>query len=81
MGADVQNLEESTSSVPNMGNEPVTDIPPHNENNENEIYNGNETVNIPPLPSNDIRSDIHNVQVLGSSSDEEDYYTIDSPEM
>ena len=49
MGADVPHLEESTFSVPGMGNEPVTNISLNEETNENEINNRIETVNS-PLP-------------------------------
>ena len=56
MVADVQPLEDSSSSVPITGKEPVTYIPLDEENNE--INNGNETVHIPPPPSNDAESGI-----------------------
>ena len=49
MGADVQPLEEGTSSVPIMGNEPITNIPFNEENNESEITDGNQTINGPLL--------------------------------
>ena len=35
--ADVQILEKDTSAVPSTGNEPITTVPPDEENNENEI--------------------------------------------
>ena len=81
MGADVQPFKEITSSVPIMGNGPVTNAPLDEENNDNEINNGNETLNIPPHPNNDIEFDIPYVQVSVSCSDEEDYYTINTQEM
>ena len=81
MGAAVQSLEESTSSVPNTANEPVINIILDEENNKSEINNGNETVNIHPPCNSDIEFDRSSVQVPVSSSDEEGYYIIDSQEM
>ena len=59
----VQTLEESTSSGPTMGNEPIANIPSDEENYENEINNGNETVNIPTSPSSDVEFDIPDIQM------------------
>ena len=69
-----------TSSLPIAGNKPVTILPLDEENNENEINDWNETINIPPSPSNDVEFDIPDVQVPVPSSDEEDCYTTDSQE-
>ena len=69
MGAAVQPLEESSSSVPKTGNEPVTIVPLDKENNVNKITKGNKTMNIPSTPSNDVEFDISNVQVAVSSVD------------
>ena len=69
MGAAVQPLEESTSSLPNAWNEPLTDVPHDEENNENEVYDGKETVNIPSPPNNDVEFDIHSVHMPISSYD------------
>ena len=41
-----------------MGNEPVTNVNLDEENNENEINNGNETVYISPPANNDVELDI-----------------------
>ena len=49
--------------MPIRENEPVTNVPLDYGNNENEINNGNETVNMPPSPSNDEEFDIPDVQV------------------
>ena len=61
MGADMQPLEASTSSVPITGNEPATILPLDKENNENQINYGNETANISTAPSDDVEFDITNV--------------------
>ena len=75
MSVNVQPLEECISTVQITGNEPVTILPLLYRNNENEIKNGNETVNISPS-SNDVEFYIPEVQVQVSRSDEEDYYTL-----
>ena len=64
MGVKVQTLVESTLSVSITGNEPVTSVPLDEENNENEINNGNETVNIPLPPSDDVEFYIRDVPML-----------------
>ena len=60
-GANVQPLEESTSSEPIIGNGLIRNEP---------------LVNIPPPPNSDVEVDIPDVQVQVSSSDE-DYSTFD----
>ena len=62
-------LKENTPAMLITGNEPVTNVPFDEDSNENEINNGNETVNIPHPPYNDVEFDIAKVQVPVSSSD------------
>ena len=74
----MQPLEQSTPSLPIMGNKPVTNVPLSEENNNNEINHGNETVSILLPHINDIEFGIPNVQVPLSNSEEKVYYIIDS---
>ena len=61
MGLDEQPWEESTSSVPITGNEPVTILPPDEENNKNKINNGNWIVIVHPTPNNFVDFNMTNV--------------------
>ena len=59
------------------GNEPVTNV----ALDENEINNGNETVDIPHPPINHVDFNMSHVQVPVSHSDEEDYFIVASQEI
>ena len=81
MSTNVKPSEESTISVQSTGNGPVTNVPLHGENNENEIKNGWETVNVPPPPSNDVECDTYQMYRCQSQTDEGPYYATDSQEI